>query len=386
MTRVLWAMLMTALAVGESHAASTTIKLRHDTAAAYTAANPVLSAGERGQEDDTGREKKGDGTTAWASLAYWGLSGSGTQYYLPMWSSTGTLGALAGLGTSGYVLTSNGAGAYPTFQAAAGGGNVSSNGTPALHQFGVWYDSTHVKGIAVTGSKVVCTDSNGEPVACTNLTDTAVMTPAMGGTGVANGSSNTVTFTGNYSLGVTLLGATTVTLPTSGTLAKNDGSNLAISGQAIGDLAVASSTTAYGKVADVAVGQVLTSGGTGTAPAYSANPTVNNVDYPTITNTALASTTINLDGLSYADYNYSNNTTAAAYTTGWTSRPASGKVRYITLTLNPSKASGVITTTWTGVTWIGTAGSGTTTASKASTYACIVGNSTSYCSIVTEAY
>ena len=111
-----------------------------------------------------------------------------------------------------------------------------------------------------------------------------------------------------------------------------------------------------------------------------------NSTFPTVTNTALASTTINLDGVSYADYNYSNGTTAASYTTGFTSRPSSGRVRYITLTLNPSKASGVITMTWTGVTWIGTAGAGTTTASKASTYSCMVGNSTTYCAIVAEAY
>ena len=43
--------------------------------------------------------------------------------------------------------------------------------------------------------------------------------PANGGTGVANNAANTLTFTGNYSLGLTLTGATTLTLPTSGTVA-----------------------------------------------------------------------------------------------------------------------------------------------------------------------
>jgi hypothetical protein len=61
----------------------------------------------------------------------------------------------------------------------------------------------------------------------------------------------------------------TYTFPTaSKTLASNDGSNLTISGQAIGDIPVASSTTAYGKLADVAAGQPLLSGGVGAAPAY----------------------------------------------------------------------------------------------------------------------
>jgi hypothetical protein len=42
--------------------------------------------------------------------------------------------------------------------------------------------------------------------------------PANGGTGVANGTNNTITFTGNHTLGVTLTGNTAVTLPTTGTL------------------------------------------------------------------------------------------------------------------------------------------------------------------------
>lgn len=40
------------------------------TAAAWTAANPVLAAGEIGVETDTGRIKVGNGTTAWNSLSY----------------------------------------------------------------------------------------------------------------------------------------------------------------------------------------------------------------------------------------------------------------------------------------------------------------------------
>lgn len=47
----------------------------------------------------------------------------------------------------------------------------------------------------------------------------AAVTPAQGGTGVANGTNNTITFTGNYSFGATLTGSTAVTFPTSGTLA-----------------------------------------------------------------------------------------------------------------------------------------------------------------------
>jgi len=47
---------------------------------------------------------------------------------------------------------------------------------------------------------------------------TLPLTPANGGTGVANGANNTITFTGNYTLGITLSANTSLTFPTSGTV------------------------------------------------------------------------------------------------------------------------------------------------------------------------
>lgn len=46
------------------------IRLRRDTAANWTAENPVLLLGEVGFETDTRKLKLGDGTTAWNSLLY----------------------------------------------------------------------------------------------------------------------------------------------------------------------------------------------------------------------------------------------------------------------------------------------------------------------------
>ena len=46
------------------------IQLRRDTAANWTAVNPVLLAGEAGYETDTGAFKIGNGSTAWSSLPY----------------------------------------------------------------------------------------------------------------------------------------------------------------------------------------------------------------------------------------------------------------------------------------------------------------------------
>ena len=51
---------------------TTRIKLRRDTAANWTATNPILAAGEPGLETDTGKIKYGDGQTAWALLTHSG--------------------------------------------------------------------------------------------------------------------------------------------------------------------------------------------------------------------------------------------------------------------------------------------------------------------------
>ena len=52
------------------------IQFRRDTAAAWTAANPTLAAGELGLETDTSFYKIGNGSTAWNSLAYGSITGT----------------------------------------------------------------------------------------------------------------------------------------------------------------------------------------------------------------------------------------------------------------------------------------------------------------------
>jgi phage terminase large subunit-like protein len=46
------------------------IQLRRDTAAGWTAANPVLALGEPGYVTDTGQVKIGDGITDWENLSF----------------------------------------------------------------------------------------------------------------------------------------------------------------------------------------------------------------------------------------------------------------------------------------------------------------------------
>ena len=51
------------------------IQLRNDTAANWTAANPVLAQGEMGIETDTRLFKIGDGVKTWSQLSYGPLTG-----------------------------------------------------------------------------------------------------------------------------------------------------------------------------------------------------------------------------------------------------------------------------------------------------------------------
>lgn len=82
---------------------------------------------------------------------------------------------------------------------------------------------TGLTGVSVPNGKAMWLWNNGTDVVdginyISSLALGTALSPANGGTGVANNAANTVTFTGAYSLGLTLTGATSLTLPTSGTL------------------------------------------------------------------------------------------------------------------------------------------------------------------------
>ena len=75
----------------------TEIQLRRDTAANWTASNPILALGEIGIETDTHQNKLGDGVSVWSVLPYWmmsiatlaGATGAANVGYLP--SGTGAV-------------------------------------------------------------------------------------------------------------------------------------------------------------------------------------------------------------------------------------------------------------------------------------------------------
>lgn len=91
---------------------------------------------------------------------------------------------------------------------------------------------------------------------------------SVGGTGTVNGITltGTVTSSGNLTLGGTLSGVNLTTQVTGTLPATNGGTGQ--SSYAVGDLVFASTTTALSKLADVATGNALISGGVGVAPAY----------------------------------------------------------------------------------------------------------------------
>ncbi len=141
-----------------------------------------------------------------------------------------------------------------------------------------------VTAIGVTTANGVSGSSSGGATPNLTITLGAITPTTVNGNTFTTGTytitgtaAKTLTFTNSITLSGT--DSTTMTFPTtSKTLAANDGSNWTFASQAIGDIVYASSTTAFTRLAAVAVGSVLVSAGTGTAPAYSATPLVTSID------------------------------------------------------------------------------------------------------------
>lgn len=77
-------------------------EFRRDTAANWTANNPVLLDGELGWERDTRKVKMGNGTSAWNSLPYGGIvGGTGATGAAGATGATGAAGAAGSTGATG---------------------------------------------------------------------------------------------------------------------------------------------------------------------------------------------------------------------------------------------------------------------------------------------
>ena len=186
------------------------IKLRRDTAANWTATNPVLAQGEPGFETDTGYMKIGDGTTAWASLDYFGGSSGGTVTSVGLSVPTGLQVSGSPVTSSGTLAVSYAAGyAIPTttkqteWNTAYGWGNHATAGYLTSAAIGTTvqaYDADLTSWAAIAPSSKVDTTSGTASGLTLNDGYTEEVfavtgtTPALSPT---NGSIQTWTLSGN---------------------------------------------------------------------------------------------------------------------------------------------------------------------------------------------
>lgn len=255
--------------------------------------------------------------------------------YAPIFGGTTSTGAVQSgtVGSAGQVLTSNGAGALPTFQSPAGGGNVTGPGSSTDNAV-VRFDGTG--GTLIQNSAVTIADTTGDITggAYNKVTITA---PASGSTlTIADGktltSSNTLTFAGtdgstlNVGAGGTLgslallsaapagtltgstlaSGVTASSLTSVGTISSGTWNGTAIAvfygGTGAGTFTdggvlIGNGTSAIQSTSAGTAGQVLISGGAGVDPAFGAVPshnhTASDITSGTIATARLGSGTAN---------------------------------------------------------------------------------------------
>jgi hypothetical protein len=135
------------------------IKLRRDTAANWTAANPILSSGEPGVETDTGKLKIGNGSTSWNTLPY--ISGmaiaddtSAYQQFGPAdtLKIAGANGISTALANGTLTITGQGSSAVPHVYYVAKNGSDSNNGTTLAT---AWASVKHAMSVVSSGDTVL---------------------------------------------------------------------------------------------------------------------------------------------------------------------------------------------------------------------------------------
>lgn len=193
-----------------------TIELRHDTAAAWAAQNPVLGPGEKGIETDTGREKNGNGVTHWMSLPY--------------------VDASAGLAaeTAARVAGDTANAALVTAEATARALAVSSETTRATAA-----ESTNATAISTETTRATTAEALKAPLASPALTGTPTAPTPTTANGIANKSYIDGLVQGGFSNGHEAVVVGTANralsgLPTLDGMVLTDGQTALLTGQSTG--------------------------------------------------------------------------------------------------------------------------------------------------------
>lgn len=190
-------------------------------------------------------------------------------------TTTGVL-SIATAGTDYVTASSTNTFTNKTYDTAGAGNSFSINGVAVTANQGTGAVVRATSPTLTTPVLGVATATSINGLTITTTTGTLTMTNAK-----TLAVTNSLTLSGTDS--------TVMTFPTtSKTIAANDGSNWTIASQAIGDILTASSTTAYTRLAAVAVGSVLVSAGTGTQPVWSAGPQVTTIELGSATDTTLS--------------------------------------------------------------------------------------------------
>jgi len=138
---------------------ATRMQQRRGTASQWTAANPVLAAGEIGFETDSGMFKMGDGTNQWSALSYFKDFGDLDTSGFILDSQMAQPGGVATLNSQGQV---------PISQL----GSLITNAPAALDTLGELASAVDMIGSVVDG---VVNTHNGDTTNVHGITDTTVL-------------------------------------------------------------------------------------------------------------------------------------------------------------------------------------------------------------------
>lgn len=233
---------------------------------------------------------------------------SGTSGGVPYFSAVGVLASSALL-TANQLIVGGGAGSPPVALGSAGTSTTvlhgDASGTPTFGAVDLTTDVTDILPSAnggtdnaffsVTGPATSTKTYTFPNASTTILTTNTAVTAAQGGTGLSSYTTGDLLYASGAAALSALAGVGTgnaliaggvstapswgkigLTTHISGTLGPANGGT-GIATYTIGDLLYATGATSLAKLTDVAVGQVLVSGGVAAAPAWSATPQLTSV-------------------------------------------------------------------------------------------------------------